>query len=69
LADKNSSPIRFQKLRECTQSGKLKTEVATVLPLAEVKEAHQLSESERTRGEIFFTGRCIQPAIDSQGSE
>jgi hypothetical protein len=35
----------------------------------EVKEAHQLSENGRTRGEIVFTGRCIEPAIDSQGNE
>jgi NADPH:quinone reductase-like Zn-dependent oxidoreductase len=34
--------------------GKLKTEVATVLPLAEVKKAHQLSESGRTRGKIVL---------------
>lgn len=35
-------------------AGKLKTQVATVLPLAEVKTAHELSESGRTRGKIVL---------------
>lgn len=34
--------------------GKLKAHVSTVLPLAEVKKAHQLSESGRTRGKIVL---------------
>ena len=34
--------------------GKLKAHVATVLPLAEVKKAFQLSESGRTRGKIVL---------------
>jgi NADPH:quinone reductase-like Zn-dependent oxidoreductase len=33
---------------------KLKAHVSTVLPLAEVKKAHQLSESGRTRGKIVL---------------
>ena len=35
-------------------AGKLKTHVAMVLPLAEVRKAHQFSESGRTRGKIIL---------------
>jgi NADPH:quinone reductase-like Zn-dependent oxidoreductase len=34
--------------------GKLKAHVSTILPLAEVKKAHQLSESGRTSGKIVL---------------
>jgi NADPH:quinone reductase-like Zn-dependent oxidoreductase len=34
--------------------GKLKAHVSTVLPLSEVKKAHQLSASGRTRGKIVL---------------
>jgi NADPH:quinone reductase-like Zn-dependent oxidoreductase len=46
-----------KQLREINQliaEGKLKTHVATVLPLSEVGKAHQLSESGRTRGKIIL---------------
>ena len=46
-----------QQLREINQliaAGRIKTYVATVLPLAEVRKAHQLSESGRTRGKIIL---------------
>jgi NADPH:quinone reductase-like Zn-dependent oxidoreductase len=46
-----------KQLREINQliaEGKLKTHVATVLPLSEVQKAHQLSESGRTRGKIIL---------------
>ena len=46
-----------QQLREINRlidAGKLKTHIATVLPLAEVRKAHQLSESGRTRGKIIL---------------
>lgn len=36
------------------EEGKLKAHVSTVLPLTEVKKAHQLSESGRTRGKIVL---------------
>lgn len=36
------------------EQGKLKIHLETVLPLTEVKKAHQLSESGRTRGKIVF---------------
>jgi NADPH:quinone reductase-like Zn-dependent oxidoreductase len=46
-----------QQLREINQliaAGKLKTHLATVLPLSEVRKAHQLSEGGRTRGKIVL---------------
>jgi NADPH:quinone reductase-like Zn-dependent oxidoreductase len=46
-----------EQLREINRliaAGKLKTHVATVLPLSEVHKAHQLSESGRTRGKIIL---------------
>ncbi len=46
-----------QQLREMNRliaAGKIKTFIATVLPLAEVGKAHQLSESGRTRGKIIL---------------
>ena len=36
------------------EAGKLKTHVETVLPIADVKKAHQLSQSGRTRGKIVL---------------
>jgi NADPH:quinone reductase-like Zn-dependent oxidoreductase len=46
-----------QQLREINRlivAGKIKTYIATVLPLAEARKAHQLSESGRTRGKIIL---------------
>ncbi|MBV8353477.1 MAG: NADP-dependent oxidoreductase, partial [Verrucomicrobia bacterium] len=46
-----------RQLREVNRliaAGKLKTHIATVLPLSEVRKAHQLSESGRTRGKIIL---------------
>ena len=41
-------------ISEWVNAGKLRAHVATVLPLAEVKQAFQLSESRRTRGKIVL---------------
>lgn len=41
-------------ISELVDKGRLKAHVSTVLPLAEVKKAHQLSESGRTRGKIVL---------------
>ena len=41
-------------IRALVDAGKVKAHVATVLPLAEVKQAFQLSESRRTRGKIVL---------------
>jgi NADPH:quinone reductase-like Zn-dependent oxidoreductase len=46
-----------QQLREINRliaAGRLKTHIATVLPLSEIRKAHQLSESGRTRGKIIL---------------
>lgn len=41
-------------IRELVETGKLRAHVATMLPLAEVKKAFELSESRRTRGKIVL---------------
>ena len=41
-------------IRELVDTGKLKVHVATVLPLAEVKQALELSKGGRTRGKIVL---------------
>ena len=41
-------------IRDLVEAGKLKAHVATVLPLAEIKQAFELSESRRTRGKIVL---------------
>jgi NADPH:quinone reductase-like Zn-dependent oxidoreductase len=46
---------QLAEITELVESGKLKTHVGTVLPFAEVKKAHELSESGRTRGKIVLT--------------
>ena len=48
------SAQQLGEINRLIAAGKLKTHVATVLPLAEVRKAHQLSESGRTRGKIIL---------------
>lgn len=45
---------QLAEITRLVDEGKLKAHVSTVLPLAEVKKAHQLSESGRTRGKIVL---------------
>jgi NADPH:quinone reductase-like Zn-dependent oxidoreductase len=45
---------QLASIGKLVDEGKLKAHVSTVLPLAEVKKAHQLSESGRTRGKIVL---------------
>jgi len=45
---------QLNQINELIESGKLKTHVQTVLPLAEVKQAHELSKAGRTRGKIVL---------------
>jgi NADPH:quinone reductase-like Zn-dependent oxidoreductase len=45
---------QLDAIGKLVDEGKLKAHVSTVLPLAEVKKAHQLSESGRTRGKIVL---------------
>ena len=45
---------QLAEINQLIEEGKLKTNIETVLPLAEVKKAHQLSQSGRTRGKIVL---------------
>lgn len=45
---------QLASIRELAEAGKLKAHVATVLPLAEIKQAFELSEGGRTRGKIVL---------------
>lgn len=45
---------QLASIRELAEGGKLTAHVATVLPLASIKEAFDLSESGRTRGRIVL---------------
>ena len=46
--------LQLAAIGKLVEEGKLKAHVSTVLPLSEVKKAHQLSESGRTRGKIVL---------------
>lgn len=48
------SAEQLAQITRLIDEGKLKTHVETVLPLAEVKKAHELSKSGRTRGKIVL---------------
>ncbi|MBD2309777.1 NADP-dependent oxidoreductase [Chroococcidiopsis sp. FACHB-1243] len=48
------SAQQLAEINRLIDEGKLKTHVETVLPIAEVKKAHQLSQSGRTRGKIVL---------------
>ena len=45
---------QLAEINQLIEEGKLKVHIETVLPLTEVKKAHQLSESGRTRGKIVL---------------
>ena len=47
-------PDQLAEINSLVESGKLKVRVATVLPLAEVKRAHQLSASGHAAGKIIL---------------
>jgi NADPH:quinone reductase-like Zn-dependent oxidoreductase len=47
-------PDQLAEINRLLESGKLKVRVATVLPLAEVKKAHQLSASGHADGKIIL---------------
>lgn len=48
------SAQQLTEINRLIEAGKLKIHVETVLPLPEVKKAHQLSQSRRTRGKIVL---------------
>lgn len=45
---------QLASIRELVEAGKLKAHVATVLPLADIRQAFELSEGGRTRGKIVL---------------
>jgi NADPH:quinone reductase-like Zn-dependent oxidoreductase len=48
------SAPQLAEINQLIDEGKLKIPIETVLPLTEVKRAHQLSQSGRTRGKIVL---------------
>lgn len=48
------SAVQLDEITTLIDSGKVKPFVETVLPLSEVRQAHELSESGRTRGKIVL---------------
>ena len=54
MIEAQPSAKQLAEINRLIDDSKVKTHVATVLPLAEVKKAHQLSESGRTRGKIVL---------------
>lgn len=46
---------QLQEITKLIEAGQLKPVVSTVLPLAEARQAHELSEGLRTRGKIVLT--------------
>jgi NADPH:quinone reductase-like Zn-dependent oxidoreductase len=49
------SPDQLARIAELVAAGDINVEIAEVLPLNEVRHAHQLSESGHTRGKIILT--------------
>ena len=45
---------QLAEINQMIEEGKLKTHVETILPLAEIKKAHELSKTGRTRGKIVL---------------
>jgi NADPH:quinone reductase-like Zn-dependent oxidoreductase len=48
------NPVDWKIRNQLIAAGKLKTHIATVLPLSGVRKAYRLSESGRTRGKIIL---------------
>jgi NADPH:quinone reductase-like Zn-dependent oxidoreductase len=48
---------QLAEINRLIEAGKLNIHIATILPLTEVKKAHQLSQSGRTRGKIVLQVR------------
>lgn len=45
----------LEEIAKLVEEGKVKAHIETVLPLSEIKKAHELSESGRTRGKIVLS--------------
>lgn len=49
------NPEQLARIAELVTAGEVKVEISEVLPLTDVKRAHELSESGHTRGKIVLT--------------
>jgi NADPH:quinone reductase-like Zn-dependent oxidoreductase len=49
------NPDQLARIADLVAAGDVHVEIATVLPLSEVRRAHELSESRHTRGKIILT--------------
>jgi len=49
------SSEQLTRIAELVAGGEVRVEISEVLPLAEVQQAHELSESGHTRGKIVLT--------------
>jgi NADPH:quinone reductase-like Zn-dependent oxidoreductase len=49
------NPDQLERIAALVATGDVRVELAEVLPLTEVQQAHQLSESGHTRGKIVLT--------------
>ena len=50
-----ASPEQLSRIAELVVGGQVRVELTEVLPLAEIRRAHELSESGHTRGKIVLT--------------
>jgi NADPH:quinone reductase-like Zn-dependent oxidoreductase len=57
-------PDQLAEINRLVESGKLKVRVATELPLAEVKKAHQLSASGHADGKIILRPQVVPKGLD-----
>lgn len=46
---------QLARIAELVEAGEVRVEIAEVLALADVRQAHELSESGHTRGKIVLT--------------
>jgi NADPH:quinone reductase-like Zn-dependent oxidoreductase len=49
------SSEQLARIAELVAGGEVRVEISQVLPLTEVQQAHELSESGHTRGKIVLT--------------
>jgi NADPH:quinone reductase-like Zn-dependent oxidoreductase len=49
------NPDQLARIADLVAAGDVHVEIAAVLPLSEVRRAHELSESGHTRGKIILT--------------
>ena len=55
LLEMSPNPEQLARLGELVASGDVRLEISEVLPLSDVRRAHELSESGHVRGKIVLT--------------